>query len=226
MKEITIKNKKIYIYNQFDAENKELPIVIYNTFGGNGKNIWDECLKINAKDFIFVVISDIDWDNEMTPWEEPPLFRSDKEGYDGLADKHLNYIINDVLPEVLKSVKCKPKEYILSGYSLGGLFSSYAMFNNTVFSKYLSASGSLWYPNFMEYVHNQKLNELPKKVYLSLGDREKNTKDMSKNVEDKTKEFYEYLMANKINTIFEMNEGNHFKDIANRIAKGIKWIIE
>lgn len=226
MQELMINNKHVYVYKPYDESNKELPIVIYNTFGGNGKNIWDECLKIKTKEFVFIVISDIDWDNEMTPWPEPPIFKSDTEAYDGLAMKHLNYIINDVIPAVSSVLKCQSKEYILSGYSLGGLFSAYAIFNNHFFSKYVSASGSLWYPDFMEYVQKQELMPNVKKVYLSLGDKEKNTKDISQNVEEKTKAFHEYLISKNVNTILEMNYGNHFKNIAYRIAKGIKWIIE
>ncbi len=43
-------------------------------------------------------------------------------------------------------------------------------------------------------------------------------------VEDKTREIQEFLSKN-IETLYEENKGNHFKDGVLRMAKkGIKWI--
>ena len=49
---------------------------------------------------------------------------------------------------------------------------------------------------------------------------------MLRTVEDNTKEICELIKNNGIESIFEMNEGNHFKDADLRLAKGIKWICE
>ena len=74
----------------------------------------------------------------------------------------------------------------------------------------------------------KKENEISKnidKVYLSLGNKEKYSKNaILKTVEDKTKEIYNIL--GNIKKVFEENEGNHFQDANIRVAKGIKWILE
>ena len=54
----------------------------------------------------------------------------------------------------------------------------------------------------------------------------KNSKiEILQTVEDKTREIQEFLSKN-IETLYEENEGNHFKDGVLRMAKGIKWILE
>ncbi|MCR5526255.1 MAG: hypothetical protein K6F39_02580 [Lachnospiraceae bacterium] len=67
----------------------------------------------------------------------------------------------------------------------------------------------------------------PDKVYLSLGDKEAAAKNaLLKTVADCTREIYESLGQRGIDTVFESNPGNHFKDFDIRMAKGIAWILE
>ena len=121
----------------------------------------------------------------------------------------------------------KPAYIALAGYSLAGLFAVYAMYRTKLFSRIASASGSLWYPGFMDYAKSNELAALPEKLYLSLGDRESRTRNqiMAK-VEQNTRDLHEYYKSLGIDTIFELNEGNHFKDAGLRIAKAITWITD
>ena len=57
------------------------------------------------------------------------------------------------------------------GYSLGGLFSLWALTQAEQFGAGASISGSLWYPEFLKYLENCSAPQ-DKIVYLSLGDRE------------------------------------------------------
>ena len=79
-------------------------------------------------------------------------------------------------------------------------------------------------------IHYGRKNEMlvkPDRVYFSLGDKEAKTRNqMLCTVEASTKEICELIKNNGIESIFEMNEGNHFKDADLRLAKGIKWICE
>lgn len=83
-------------YNK--TENKKIPVIILNTFSGEGNKVWEECKKFNAKDFILVAISKMSWNNDMTPWECPPLYNGDSycRGY---ADKYLKLIENEIIPK-------------------------------------------------------------------------------------------------------------------------------
>lgn len=147
----------------------------------------------------------------------------------GYADKYLELIENGIIPraqEFIKNELHKEIDYFgISGYSLGGLFALYSGYKTDIFKRIASVSGSMWYPDFAEYVKKNEISRNIDKIYFSLGNKEKNSKiEILKTVEDKTKEIYYYLSKN-INTIYEENEGNHFQDDILRIAKGIKCIL-
>ena len=112
------------------------------------------------------------------------------------------------------------------GYSLAGLFALYAGFNTDKFKRIASVSGSLWYPKFLNYVEKHRLHINVDKIYLSLGNKEKKSKnEILASVEEKTKKIYEYLKQD-VTIVYEENDGNHFLDSEKRIAKGIKNILD
>ena len=45
-------------------------------------------------------------------------------------------------------------------------------------------------------------------------------------VEENTKKLEQMYKLQEIKTIYEENDGNHFKDAELRMAKGIKWILQ
>ena len=69
------------------------------------------------------------------------------------------------------------------------------------------------------------MKRAPEKLYFSLGDKEAKTKHaILKTVQENTEAIVDYLKTRKIDVTFETNEGNHFKNIDWRIAKGITAI--
>ena len=103
----------------------------------------------------------------------------------------------------------------------------YSLFHTDVFERAVSASGSMWYPNFAEYVKKNKFVGRPRKVYFSLGDKEAETRNqLLSTVKEKTENIYQILRDRGIDATFEMNPGNHFKDQDYRMAKGIEWILD
>lgn len=44
-----IDKKQIEIFYN-ETENKKIPVIILNTFSGEGNKVWEECKKLNAKD--------------------------------------------------------------------------------------------------------------------------------------------------------------------------------
>ena len=223
-----INNKIINIFSN-DTEKKELPVIILNTFNGEGKSVWEKCNELGANEFILVSIAKMSWNNDLTPWECPPLYKGDSKCL-GYADSYLKEIEKDIIPKIeeyiTKELSKTISYYGIAGYSLGGLFALYSGFKTDRFKRIASASGSLWYPNFKEYVKSHKLNDNINKIYFSLGNKEAKSKiEILSTVEDKTKEIYEHV-SKSINSIYEENEGNHFKDGVLRMSKGIKWILE
>lgn len=47
-----------------------------------------------------------------------------------------------------------------------------------------------------------------------------------KTVENNTREIESFYRSQGIETIFELNSGNHFQNIAGRIAVGLNWLTQ
>ena len=100
------------------------------------------------------------------------------------------------------------------------------MYRTDRFARIASASGSLWYPGFMDFVKAHKPAALPEKLYLSLGDKEARTRNqIMATVEQNTGALYDHYKSLGVEAVFEMNPGNHFRDAAQRMAKGIVWLV-
>ena len=171
-------------------------------------------------DYVLVGLYGYDWNRDLSPWPAKKIFRNGDD-FAGGANEYLNRIINEVIP----SINVKTKYYAIGGYSLAGLFALYAGYRCDVFSKIVSASGSLWYEGFIDYVKNNELSDRVDCIYLSLGDQEAKTRNpLMATVEDNTRFIYS-LYKERIKSTFELNEGNHFKDANLRLYKGLKYIL-
>jgi predicted alpha/beta superfamily hydrolase len=221
--ELEIEGKKISI---FSTENADSPLVILNTYGNEGEEVWNECHKLNCPSFCLAAISNLDWNKDLSPWESPALYKKE-ESFSGGADAYLLLLAEKILPAICDSMVTKPSYVALAGYSLAGLFSIYSAYRADIFARIASVSGSLWFPGFEEYVKSQEFVKMPDCVYLSLGDTESKAKNkVLSTVQDKTASLFELYKSKNIPVIFELNKGNHFTEPALRTAKGIKWILE
>lgn len=218
-----IEGKRIDI---FKAENNTAPLVILNNYMRSSGDVYEKCKELGCPEFTLVEITGLNWDDDMSPWAIPPISENDTP-CGGKADKYLDLLLNKIIPAVKAELNADPDTILLAGYSLAGLFALYAATKCDVFQAIASCSGSMWFPDFKEYIKKCDTSMLPKTVYFSLGDREAHTKNKILNtVEDNTREISDYLAENGINTVFEMKPGNHFKQGQLRTAKGIKWILE
>ena len=88
-----------------------------------------------------------------------------------------------------------------------------------------SASPSVWFPGFVDYMEDHTVH--PRAVYLSLGDKEEKTRNpvMSK-VGECIREGYTCLQRKGLDCILEWNSGNHFKEPDLRTAKAFAWVME
>ncbi len=209
-----------------DAEKDVLPFVLINC-DEDAERIYDLCKEMGSPEFILTAVSGFDWNRDLSPWPCDPVFKGG-DPFTGKADEYLSVIVDKLLPEIEKELTKHNKTIsyrVLAGYSLAGLFALYSAFNCDLFTKIVSASGSLWYPGFLEYVENHPLSDNIDHIYLSLGDKESNTKNpVTQKVEDNTKRIQK-ILSDKTDVFFEFNEGNHFKDPELRTAKGIVYVL-
>ena len=229
VKEFTIKNKIINVYCK-ENTLKELPVVILNTFGNEGQEVFDKCIELKSKDYILVSISNLDWNNEMTPWYSKKINKYGEE-FLGKADEYIRELTTEIIPRVEDYIKKNLQKdityYAIAGYSLGGLFAVYATYKTEIFKKVASASGSFWFPNFVEFIKENKMKSEIQSMYFSLGNKERKVRNqVLATVEEHTKAIENIYHSQGIKTIYEENEGNHFHEADLRMAKGIKWILE
>ena len=217
-----IKGKTV---NIFRAESAGSPLVVLNGFERDGE-IYKKCKELGCPDFSLAEITGLDWNSDLSPWQAPPMGQNEAP-FGGKADEYLDLLLHELLPGIIKALGAQPKEVILAGYSLAGLFALYAATKCEAFQAVASCSGSLWFPCFKEYILSCKAEALPKTIYFSLGDREARTRNEAlRTVEDNTRKIARQLSERGIKTVFELNKGNHFQQAGLRTAKGIKWLLE
>jgi len=94
------------------------------------------------------------------------------------------------------------------------------------FSGAVCASGSLWYPGFCDFALRHAFRRTPDGVYLSLGDRESVTKNPAlQKTEDVFRTLSEHYQNGGLRAVFELNPGNHYRDMDLRMAKGCRWLL-
>lgn len=206
-----------------DSENR--PLVILNNYSGDGSSVVKALEETGCPDLNLLCVGNLNWNHDMTPWSCPAL-SADDEPCTGGADDYLKLLVSDILPKAKDFVRGVPPHIGIAGYSLGGLFALYACYNCDVFDRAASVSGSLWFPDFKDYVFNNPMKKIPDKVYLSLGDAEAKTKHpLLKTVQDNTEEIVGHYKKLGLNVTWELNPGNHFRNAALRSAKGIAAIL-
>lgn len=217
-----ISGKKVEVY---PSAAPDRPIVFLNTFEGEGDKIYQVLRKAKCPDFTLAAISGLDWDHDMAPWDIPPISKDDTPCTGG-ADEYLQLLTEKIVPRSEELVQGSVLWRGLAGYSLAGLFGVYSLYQTDIFSRIASMSGSLWFPGIMDYVFSHEMRNCPKHMYFSLGDTECRTKNpYLKIVQENTEKMESFYAQCGIDTVFQLNPGNHFKNALQRTAEGIFWLL-
>lgn len=201
------------------------PVVYLPVYTGDGGSVWEKCLGLGCRDFTLASLGDLDWNDDMTPWECPPTFRGDSACV-GRAARQLDLLLGEVLPRVEAALGTPPPYSAIAGYSLAGLFATWSTFNTGAFSRMASASGSLWFPGFARYVAEHSPVDGLERAYFSLGSAEPRTRNrFMRSVGEDTAAVVASLSSRGVTTTFEENPGNHFREPALRMARGIRWML-
>lgn len=210
----------------YPGEQEGSPLIILNNHSGDGMPVVRAMKEIDTPDCSLLVVGNLKWDHDMSPWYCPPLSKDDTPCTGG-ADEYLDLLLTEILPRAEKMINGTPSFIGIAGYSLAGLFALYSSYRCKAFERVASVSGSLWFPDFKEYALANEMRERPSKLYFSLGDREARTRNsVLMTVQRNTEELIEHYRSLGLDVTWELNPGNHFKDAALRSAKGIKAILE
>lgn len=222
MSSFTIAEKGVDI---FPSTETTAPTIYLNTFSGEGQKIYEAARAANYPQFALVAISDLDWNHDMAPWDRPAAFKNG-EPFIGGADDYLRLLVEEIMPRAEKELSGPPAWRGIAGYSLAGLFALYAIYRTDVFSRVGCMSGSLWFPGFKEYVFSHEPKRRPDCIYFSLGDKEAKTRNpILKTVQENTEEIQAFYRSKGIDTVFQLNPGNHFVQGIERTIAGIQWLL-
>ena len=214
--------KQITVYSNH-AESA--PVIYLPVVMGDGSEVYNRCLELDCPPFTLVAIGGLDWNRELSPWACDGTVR-DAEPFGGQAADFLDELLNQIIPQVESSLPQPPTWRGIAGYSLAGLFALWSLWQTDAFDRAASASGSLWFPGFIDHAHEHAMAVTPDAVYLSLGKKEAKTPNrMMRHVLDDTRTMEALLVGRGIPTTLELNPGNHFAQTDLRMARGIHWIL-
>ncbi len=218
----SVREKSVAVYpSAFEAA----PLVVFNHFTGDGEEIAESIAALGCESSLLVV-SALDWNRDMSPWESPPVMKNDAP-YLGGASDYLSLLTGEIMPQAMRVIGGSPAFSAIAGYSLAGLFSLYSLYNCGVFSRAASVSGSLWFPGFEEYITEHDFMRKPQRIYLSLGDREAHVNNpVISSVREKTERIAGLFCSRGVDTLFELNPGNHFKDAEKRCVRAVAALLK
>lgn len=218
----SIKGKTTSIFPSFEAN---APIIYLNTFSNEGQKVYEATQAANCPLFTLVAISDLDWSHDMVPWDSPPVFKN-SEPCTGGADDYLRLLTEEIIPTAEREISGVPRWRGIAGYSLAGLFALYAIYQTDLFSRVGSMSGSLWFTGIKEYIFSHKPKRLPDYMYFSLGDKESKTRNqVLRSVRQNTEEIQAFYQGKGVDTVFQLNSGNHYDHAAERTVAGLCWLL-
>ena len=222
MHAFTINGKAVDVFLETEPGT---PIIYLNTFAREGQEVFEATQVAGSPPFTLVVISGLDWNHDMAPWDSPAAFKKG-EPFTGGADGYLRLLVEEIIPEAEKELPEPPAWRGIAGYSLAGLFALYAIYQTDVFSRVGCMSGSLWFPGFKEYIFSHEPKSRPDCIYFSLGDKEAKTRNpVLKTVQENTEEIQTFYQNKGIDTVLQLNPGNHFVRGIERTVVGIQWLL-
>lgn len=172
-----------------------------------------------------VAISGFDWNDALTPWPASGVFRK-KKPFGGKAADFFSLLSCECFQDIEQSLGLSNAERYLVGTSLSGLFAIWTLTRASVFKAVAAISPSLWYDNFVEWLGNTGVKDGTQKVHISLGDREKNSKEpRMAAVESCTEEIVRILSENGLAVDFQIFDGTHFSPIVPRLELALASIL-
>ena len=174
-----------------------------------------------------VVIEDVNWNDDLTPWPAEGVFKKAKP-FGGKAATFLDKLTHEIIPNTEKDLGIEDAERTLLGVSLSGLFAVWSVFDTDAFTNIISISGSLWYDGLVEWMQEQTPSSQLEKVCMLLGEKEKNAKDKRMaTVEERTRAAAEMLKTKSQAAVtFELVDGTHFSPILPRLERAFEVVYD
>lgn len=211
---------KVALYPSAEAGR---PAIYLNSY--EGEETYKRLSEMGCKNFSLVAMGVRDWFCDLVPWTAASPFK-DGRNFVGGGGEYLNLLTERIMPaaeERLPAISWRG----IAGYSLGGLFAVWSLYNCSEFSCMASMSGSLWFEGFASYICTHKRACSLTHAYFSLGDREAGgVHSPVRTVAANTLQIVQSYRADGISTDFVWEKGGHTSDPVGRVARGIARLLE
>lgn len=147
----------------------------------------------------------------------------------GGGENFLRFFRDELFSFIESEYRVDPNDRAILGYSLGGLFTTYALFHEPgSFTRYFIGSPALWWDDeaVFRFYDSSKFDgiENPIKVYLSVGDLEEKALRYSW---EKLRNFLDQKQNPKIQLKAEILEGEqHLTGIGLAHSRAFRWLYE
>ena len=173
-----------------------------------------EIRRLTDMDFRFIAVKVNNWNQDLSPWNAAAVFGKEEFGNGA----------KDTLEVLMKLCTDTNKCYYIGGYSMAGLFALWTACQTNRFAGIAAASPSIWFPRFLKYLKQQKIQS--NCIYLSLGDKEEKTRNsVMAQVGDCIRQAYAWLNEEGIRCTLAWNPGGHFKEPDLRTARAFAWVM-
>jgi uncharacterized protein len=146
--------------------------------------------------------------------------------HSGGADKFLDFIRDELIPQMETKYRVAPHDRTLVGMSFGGLLASYALCTRSnTFQRLLIISPSLWYDKRSVQLPNTR--DLPAKVFFCVGGEETKAKGANDMVSD-LQSFVGKLKAKKFPSfecrLWVAPDESHHSVPPAAVMRGMRWL--
>lgn len=159
-----------------------------------------------------VIVTNIDWDNDLTPWTAPGEPKGCPE-FEGKAGEFLKTLTKEVIPEIDRRYSLRGDvERTVVGVSLSGLFALWQWSLCGMFRNIATLSGSFWYDGFEQWVLRQPFSDKNGRCYMLLGEDEPYSNVPAfRKVGVCTENIVRYLRSQGVKITYNIVPGNHFQ---------------
>ena len=173
--------------------------------------------------FVLGIFEIKNWYDDLSPWPAPAMGRTQSD-FAGNGPATLDWIQKRFIPAAEERLPLALTGIL--GYSMGGMFALWVVYQTDIFRVCGCCSGSLWFDGFVDYLeHNEP--KKPCAVYVSLGGREERTHhSLYAQVGVCTRRTTAILKGCPMvqNTAYVLHAGGHTDAIGTRLVAALKWM--
>lgn len=174
-----------------------------------------------------VVISGIDWDNDLTPWTAPGVPKGSPD-FGGCSTSFFRRLTQTVIPDIERRFNCiQTPERTLVGVSLSGLFTLWQWPQSDFFYNIATLSGSFWYQGFEQWIYTRSFSGKSGRCFMLLGEDESRSRNqLFATVGKCTDEIVGYIRRQGVDITYRTVRGNHYQYPIERLDMAMSAIYQ